>query len=100
MRKKPGQEPMVEVLVDVQQDALDRAQAEMEAAGVPVMARKVDVANAAQMEALAKDVLDDVILHFLLHLFDHLLRARGVGSALLFQLAVVWQRLQSFGATI
>jgi NAD(P)-dependent dehydrogenase (short-subunit alcohol dehydrogenase family) len=41
------------VLVDVQQDALDRARAEMEAAGAAVLARKVDVANAAQMEALA-----------------------------------------------
>ena len=44
------------VLVDVQQDALDRAQAEMEAAGAQVLARKVDVADAAQMEALAKAV--------------------------------------------
>jgi len=44
------------VLVDVQQDALDTAQAEMEAKGVQVMSRKVDVADAAQMEALAKDV--------------------------------------------
>ena len=44
------------VLVDVQQDALDKAQAEMEAAGVQVLARKVDVANAAQMEQLAADV--------------------------------------------
>jgi NAD(P)-dependent dehydrogenase (short-subunit alcohol dehydrogenase family) len=44
------------VLVDVQQDALDKAQAEMEATGVQVLARKVDVANAAQMEQLAADV--------------------------------------------
>ncbi|MBT2324080.1 SDR family oxidoreductase [Variovorax paradoxus] len=44
------------VLVDVQQDALDRARAEMEAAGAQVLARKVDVSNAAQMEQLAKDV--------------------------------------------
>ena len=41
------------VLVDVQQDALDRAEAEMKAAGVQVMARQVDVSDAAQMEALA-----------------------------------------------
>lgn len=41
------------VLVDVQQDALDRAQAEMEAAGVAVLARKVDVSDAGQMESLA-----------------------------------------------
>ncbi len=44
------------VLVDVQQDALDRAQAEMEAAGAQVLARKVDVSDAAQMEALASAV--------------------------------------------
>lgn len=44
------------VLVDVQQDALDKARAEMEAAGAQVLARKVDVADAAQMEALAKAV--------------------------------------------
>ena len=44
------------VLVDVQQDALDRVQAEMEAAGAQVLARKVDVADAAQMEQLATDV--------------------------------------------
>ena len=44
------------VLVDVQQDALDKAQAEMEAAGAQVLARKVDVSNAAQMEQLAADV--------------------------------------------
>jgi NAD(P)-dependent dehydrogenase (short-subunit alcohol dehydrogenase family) len=44
------------VLVDVQQDALDKAEAEMKAAGVPVLARKVDVSNAQQMEALAQAV--------------------------------------------
>ena len=44
------------VMVDVQQDALDAAQAEMEAAGAQVLARKVDVSNAAQMEQLAADV--------------------------------------------
>ena len=44
------------VLVDVQQDALDKAQAELEAAGAPVLARKVDVASAEQMEALAQAV--------------------------------------------
>ena len=44
------------VLVDVQQDALDRAQAEMQAAGVSVLARRVDVSNAKQMEALAQEV--------------------------------------------
>ncbi len=44
------------VLVDVQQDALDAAKSEMEAAGAQVLARKVDVSNAAQMEELAKAV--------------------------------------------
>ena len=41
------------VLVDVQQDALDKAQAELEATGAAVLARKVDVSSAEQMEALA-----------------------------------------------
>ena len=44
------------VLVDVQQDALDKAQAEISAMGVKVMAKKVDVSNQAEMEALAKEV--------------------------------------------
>ena len=44
------------VLVDVQQDALDAAAAEARAAGCEVLARCVDVSNAAQMEQLAQDV--------------------------------------------
>ena len=44
------------VLVDVQKDALDAAQAELQAAGAQVMARRVDVSNDAQMQALANDV--------------------------------------------
>ncbi len=44
------------VLVDVQQDALNKAAAEMTAAGAQVLARKVDVSDAAQMEALAAAV--------------------------------------------
>ncbi len=44
------------VLVDVQQDALDAAAAEMQAAGCEVLARRVDVSSAAQMEQLAADV--------------------------------------------
>ena len=44
------------VLVDVQQDALDAAEAEMKAAGARVLARRVDVSDAAQMEALAAEV--------------------------------------------
>jgi NAD(P)-dependent dehydrogenase (short-subunit alcohol dehydrogenase family) len=44
------------VLVDVQQDALDKATAEIEATGVPVLSRKVDVSSQEQMEALAAAV--------------------------------------------
>lgn len=44
------------VLVDVQQDALDKARAELEAAGAQVLARKVDVSSAEQMDALAQAV--------------------------------------------
>ena len=44
------------VLVDVQQDALDKAEQEMTAQGVQVLARRVDVANAADMQALADAV--------------------------------------------
>jgi NAD(P)-dependent dehydrogenase (short-subunit alcohol dehydrogenase family) len=46
------------VLVDVQPDALDAARAELEATGVAVTAHRVDVADAAQMEALAQAVLE------------------------------------------
>ncbi len=44
------------VLVDVQQDALDAAAAEMQAAGAQVLARRVDVSKADQVEALAAEV--------------------------------------------
>ena len=44
------------VLVDVQQDALDKAAAELQATGVQVMAHKVDVSSAAAMEVLAHQV--------------------------------------------
>ena len=46
------------VLVDVQQDALDAAAAEMRAAGAQVLAQRVDVSDAAQMEALGAAVLE------------------------------------------
>ncbi|PKO27020.1 MAG: hypothetical protein CVU36_21945 [Betaproteobacteria bacterium HGW-Betaproteobacteria-9] len=45
------------VLVDVQPDALDAAEAEMKAAGAQVLAKRVDVSSAEQMEALAADVV-------------------------------------------
>lgn len=41
------------VLVDVQQDALDKAVAEIEATGAQVLAMRVDVSKADQMQALA-----------------------------------------------
>ncbi|MDM7943655.1 MAG: SDR family oxidoreductase [Hydrogenophaga sp.] len=44
------------VLVDVQQDALDAATAEIGATGVRVLSRKVDVSSTDQMEALAAEV--------------------------------------------
>jgi len=44
------------VLVDVQQDALNKAAAEMTAAGAEVLALQVDVSDAAQMEHLAQRV--------------------------------------------
>ncbi|MDR7305218.1 SDR family oxidoreductase [Rhodoferax saidenbachensis] len=45
------------VLADVQQDALDKTVAEMQAAGAPVLAMKVDVSKAEQMEALGAATL-------------------------------------------
>ena len=44
------------VLVDVQQDALDQAATEMQATGAQVLAMRVDVSDAAQMEHLARCV--------------------------------------------
>ena len=44
------------VLADVQQDALDKAAAEMKEAGAQVLAQRVDVSDAAQMEQLAQRV--------------------------------------------
>ncbi len=46
------------VLVDVQQDALDRAADEIAATGAQVLARRVDVSKAAEMEALGAAVLE------------------------------------------
>jgi len=45
------------VLADVQQDALDKAVAEMQAAGTPVLAMRVDVSKAEQVEALGAATL-------------------------------------------
>jgi NAD(P)-dependent dehydrogenase (short-subunit alcohol dehydrogenase family) len=48
-----AQQGMRLVLADVQQDALDAAKAELEAAGAQVVAIKIDVSSAAQMDTLA-----------------------------------------------
>ncbi len=45
------------VLADVQQDALDRASAEVQALGAPVLAVQLDVSKADQVEALGQAVL-------------------------------------------
>ncbi|CDS49752.1 Short-chain dehydrogenase/reductase SDR [Polaromonas sp. CG9_12] len=46
------------VLVDVQQDALDQASAEMAAAGAEVLPFRLDVASAQQMEAMSQAVFE------------------------------------------
>ncbi len=46
------------VLVDVQQDALDQASAELKAAGAEVLSFKLDVSNAGQMEAMGRAVFE------------------------------------------
>lgn len=46
------------VLVDVQQDALDKAAEEMKAAGAHVLSFKLDVSSAAQMEAMGQAVFE------------------------------------------
>ena len=46
------------VLVDVQQDALDRAGAEMKAAGAEVLSFRLDVASAEQMQAMSQAVFE------------------------------------------
>ncbi len=46
------------VLVDVQQDALDQAAAEMKAAGADVLSFRLDVAHAEQMQAMSQAVFE------------------------------------------
>ena len=46
------------VLIDVQQDALDRVAAEMAAAGAQVAAFRLDVASAEQMQAMSQAVFE------------------------------------------
>ena len=53
-----AQRGMNVVLVDVQQDALDAAKAEVIALGAQTLAFKLDVASAEQMEAMGKAVYE------------------------------------------
>ena len=46
------------VLADVQQDALDKAAREMQSAGAPVLAVRLDVSKAAEVESLGHAVLE------------------------------------------
>ena len=46
------------VLVDVQQDALDQASAEIKASGAPVLSFRLDVSSADQMEAMGQAVFE------------------------------------------
>ncbi|MFC5523397.1 SDR family oxidoreductase [Polaromonas jejuensis] len=46
------------VLVDVQQDALDQASAEIKATGAEVLSFRLDVSNAEQMEAMGRAVFE------------------------------------------
>ncbi|CAN5493198.1 SDR family NAD(P)-dependent oxidoreductase [soil metagenome] len=46
------------VLVDVQQDALEQASAELTAAGAEVQAFRLDVSNAGQMQAMSQTVFE------------------------------------------
>ena len=52
-----AREGMKLVLADVQQDALDRAAAEISALGAPVLAFRLDVSKAAEVEALGAATL-------------------------------------------
>jgi NAD(P)-dependent dehydrogenase (short-subunit alcohol dehydrogenase family) len=47
------------VMVDVQQDALDRAAAEIRSAGAQLIAQQADVSDSAQMEHLARQVQEN-----------------------------------------
>lgn len=68
------------VLADVQADALEQTRAEMEAAGVEVFARVVDVSSATQMQALAADVME---VYGQVHL---LFNNAGIGTA-----GLIWE---------
>lgn len=72
------------VLADVQQDALDRVQAQFKERGVPVLAQRCDVSKAEQVRALADATMKE---------FDavHLLfNNAGVGSG-----GLVWENTQA-----
>lgn len=54
-----GERGMNVVLLDIQSDALDAAQAELKSKGVRTLARRLDVSKAAEMESLARDVREE-----------------------------------------
>lgn len=51
-----GERGMNVVLLDIQSDALEAAQAELKSKGVRTMAHRLDVSKAAEMESLAQEV--------------------------------------------
>lgn len=51
-----GRKGMNVVLLDIQQDALNAAEAEIRALGVRTLARRLDVSNAQEMESVAKQI--------------------------------------------
>ena len=53
-----AREGMNLVLADVQQDALDRAAAELQGQGASVLAQRIDVSKAAEVEALGRATLE------------------------------------------
>src|SRR5437899_9488642 len=58
MAKRFGAEGMNVVLADVEESALDRAEAEVRALGAATLAVRTDVAQASNVEALAKRTLE------------------------------------------
>jgi NAD(P)-dependent dehydrogenase (short-subunit alcohol dehydrogenase family) len=72
------------VLADVQQDALDRVQAQFLARGVPVLAQRCDVSKAGQVQALADAAMREFgAVHLV---FNN----AGVGSG-----GLVWENTQA-----
>ena len=58
LAERCAQEGMKVVLADIQQDTLDKAEAEMKAQGATVLAVRTDVSDAASVEALAGKTIE------------------------------------------